>query len=77
VNVPFGLAKIQGAFMSLLPGAPLTRDQVETLKHDSMVGARAFGLADLGVTPTAMELIVPAYLERYRAGDRFADRKRA
>ena len=73
VNLPFGLAKVQATFLSVLPHPPLTRDQVESLKTDNIVSEAAQGLADLGITPTAMDLILPTYLESYRAGGRFAD----
>ena len=73
VNLPFGLAKVQATFMSILPHPPLTRDQVESLKTDNIVSKKAQGLADLGVESTAMSLILPTYLESYRAGGRFAD----
>jgi NADH dehydrogenase len=77
INMPWALAKAQGALLSLMPGVPLTADQVETLKADSVVSAKALTLADLGIAPTAMELIVPSYLARYRSGGRFADKLRA
>ncbi|MEM7650923.1 MAG: complex I NDUFA9 subunit family protein [Pseudomonadota bacterium] len=75
VNLPFGLAKVQATFLSILPNPPLTRDQVESLKTDNVVSSGAKGLSALGVTPTAMSLILPTYLETYRAGGRFADGK--
>ena len=75
VSLPFGLAKVQATFMSVLPNPPLTRDQVESLKTDNVVSKKAKGLADLGVHSTAMSLILPTYLESYRAGGRFADIK--
>jgi NADH dehydrogenase len=46
----------------------LTRDQVELLKTANVVADGAKGLADLGLAPTPIELIVPEYLARYRAG---------
>lgn len=72
INLPYGLAKVQATFMSVLPKPPLTRDQVESLKTDNIVSAKAKGLADLGVQPKTMDLILPTYLEGYRAGGRFA-----
>ena len=75
VSIPFGIAKIEAAFMSLLPHPPLTPDQVELLKADNVVDADSKGFADLGVTPTAMDIILPTYLTRYRPGGRFAEAK--
>lgn len=75
VSIPFGLAKVEATFMSLLPKPPLTRDQVESLKTDNVVSKTAQGLGDLGVTSTAMDVILPTYLQSYRSGGRFADVK--
>jgi NADH dehydrogenase len=71
VSLPWGLAKVQATFMSLLPSPLLTPDQVEALKTDTIVTDGALTFADLGLTPTAMDLILPAYLETYRAGGKF------
>lgn len=60
--LPFPIATIQAAFMELLPGKPLTRDQVRLLKRDNVVSGTLPGLADLGIVPTAVELVVPTYL---------------
>ena len=61
------------AILEILPNPMLTRDQVMLLRRDNTVGGRAEGLENLGMTPTAMEAIVPAYLAAYRAGGRFAE----
>lgn len=71
VNVPFGLAKFQAAFLGLLPKPPLTLDQVRLLQSDTIVTPGAPGLAELGVTPTTVEAIVPAYLWRFRKTGEF------
>jgi uncharacterized protein YbjT (DUF2867 family) len=68
MNVPFGLAQAQARVLELLPQPPLTRDQVELLKVDNVVAASAAGLAALDVSATPIELVVPRYLGRYRAG---------
>lgn len=77
VNLPFGMAKIQGAFLSLLPKPPLTRDQVKSLETDNIVQDGALGFQDLNINPTAMEIILPTYLACYRRGGRFANKKSA
>jgi len=71
VNLPFGIARLQAAFMELLPVPPLTRDQVTLLRNDNVVAPGALGFHDLSIEPTALEAIIPSYLERYRAGGRF------
>lgn len=72
VSLPFGLASLQAAFMELLPVPPLTRDQVTLLRRDNVVSPGALTFKDLGIEPTALEAIIPSYLERYRAGGRFS-----
>lgn len=69
---PFWFAKIKAGFLQHLPGAPLTPDQVESLKTDSVVGAKDLTLKDLAIDAKAMSVIVPEYLERFRDGGRFA-----
>lgn len=78
VSLPFGIAKAQAGFLQFIPPKPiLTPDQVTSLQSDSVVSTGAATLEDLGVRATGMELIVPAYLERFRPGGRFASRKTA
>lgn len=77
VPLPWCVATLQGHVMGMLPSPLLTADQVESLKTDTVVGAGAFGLKDLGISPTAMDAVLPTYLSRYRPGGRFGDKKRA
>lgn len=77
VSLPWGLAKVNATFLGMLPHPILTRDQVESLKTDTVVDEKALTLQDLGINPTGMALILPSYLEHYRPGGRFADKKRA
>ncbi|GGF08904.1 3-beta-hydroxy-Delta(5)-steroid dehydrogenase [Aliidongia dinghuensis] len=77
VPIPFGLATLQAAILEHLPGQLLTRDQVKLLKRDNVVSADAKTLADLGITPTAPEVIIESYLERFRTGGRHAGQKPA
>jgi len=72
VDLPFGLAALQARLMAILPSPPLTVDQVEMLKRDNVVGSGALGLPALGITPTAIEAIVPDYLDRFRKGGWYA-----
>src|SRR5712671_835343 len=68
VDLPFGLAEIQAKLMSILPNPPITPDQVELLKRDNVVSPGAMTLSSLGITPTPLEMILPAYLDRFRRG---------
>ncbi|MDG1287190.1 MAG: complex I NDUFA9 subunit family protein [Rickettsiales bacterium] len=60
VSIPFGLAKFIGFFAEFAPIPPITRDQVQLLKHDSTT--RNNGFKELGITPKPMELIIPDYI---------------
>lgn len=68
VDLPFGAAQFQARLMSLLPSPPLTTDQIELLRQDNVVSSGALTLATLGITPTAVEAILPSYLDRFRRG---------
>jgi uncharacterized protein YbjT (DUF2867 family) len=76
VEVPFGLATLQARLLSLLPKPLLTPDQVEMLRRDNVVSSGALTLSMLGITPTAVEAILPTYLDRFRKGGWY-DRRRA
>jgi NADH dehydrogenase len=69
--VPFFALSCGAAFAGLLPNAPITLDQVRLLKNDNIVGKKALTLADLGITPTCVDAVLPTYLERYRPGGLF------
>jgi uncharacterized protein YbjT (DUF2867 family) len=75
VPVPWGVARIQGMILGLLPKPLLTADQVELLKTDNVVSEQARRerrtLEGLGITPQAIEGIVPGYLYRYRKAGQF------
>ena len=77
VSLPWAIARVQAAFMSVLPAPPLTNDQITSLQTDSVVSSGARLLHDLNITPTALETILPTYLDRFRPGGRFAEKKRA
>jgi len=72
LNVPFNIAEILGSMMQIMPSPMLTADQVKLLKHDNVVAPRMLNLNSLGITPIAVEAIVPAYLSAYHSGGRFA-----
>ncbi len=68
IDVPVGLARLQARFMELLPGKPLTRDQLLMLQQDNIVALDMPGLKELDIVPTPVELVVPGYLRRFRPG---------
>ena len=75
INHPFGVASLQARLMAILPNPPLTADQVEMLKRDNVVSSGALTLATLGITPTAVEAILPTYLDRFRRGGWYERRR--
>ena len=68
VNMPVPLVRLQACLLELLPGKLLTRDQLKMLARDNVVASNALGFSELGISPTAVEQIVPDYLRRFRAG---------
>ena len=62
VPIPFFVAEIQGTMLQMLPTPALTRDQVELLKTDNVLGGGAPGLGALGISPTPLEAVLPTYL---------------
>ncbi len=74
VPLPFPVASAMGCIaqgvttlVPILPGPAITVDQVRLLKRDNVPSAGSAGLTDLGIAPTAVEVIIPTYLARYRA----------
>jgi hypothetical protein len=65
------MADIQASVLQLLPMPLLTRDQVALLRVDNVLSGTRPGLPELGIRPTAVELILPTYLDVYRKGGRF------
>jgi NADH dehydrogenase len=70
VSVPASLLAGPAALMEWLPTPPLTRDQILLLLRDNVMAPDRLGLAQLGITPTALELVLPTYLDRFRRGSR-------
>lgn len=75
VTLPFGLASLAAGLTQWLPKAPLTKDQVELLKSDTVVSAAAEAegrtLRGLGITPTALASVLGSYLWRFRKSGQF------
>ncbi len=62
VSIPFGLASFIGKMGEYCPKPPLTRDQVKLLKYNNIINPTIKSFNHLGITPTAVEIIVPEYL---------------
>jgi uncharacterized protein YbjT (DUF2867 family) len=76
VPVPFWFAKLQAAFLQLLPNPMLTIDQVRLLETDNVVSEAAKRsrrtLDGLGIEPVAIASVVPDYLEQFRPRGQFS-----
>ena len=80
VPLPAFAGRLQALAMELLPGEPLmSRDNIDSMQVPNVASGSLPGLAWLGITPTALEAVAPAYLghspgraryERWRAGAR-------
>jgi uncharacterized protein YbjT (DUF2867 family) len=76
--LPWPMASAIGSLAELggfLVEPPITPDQVILLKSDNVVSGAYPGLAELGITPTTLEAVLPSYLYRYRKGGQYADQE--
>ncbi|HEX5340633.1 MAG TPA: complex I NDUFA9 subunit family protein [Gammaproteobacteria bacterium] len=60
IGLPGWASWLQAATMEWLPGKPLSLDNYNSLKLDSVCSANA--LHELGITPTPLEAVLPDYL---------------
>ena len=58
IPVPFLVWDTLAGVMALHPNPPLTRDQVQLLRQDNVVGEQALTLQDLGVLPVPVEEVL-------------------
>ncbi len=70
--VPYVVGEVLAVFAGILPSPPLTRDQITLMKTDNVVGGQVPALADLGIEPTAVETVLPTYMNRFRRRGRRA-----
>lgn len=84
LRLPFWLAKLQALLTWPLPNTlrPITVDQVRSLQSDNVVSEAAMKehrtLQDLGVAnPTAVESVVPGYLQRFNPRGQYAGYRNA
>ena len=62
VPVPFGAWYGIARVAEMLPGAPVTRNQVELMEIDTVVSPALPGFADLGISPRPMEAVLESML---------------
>ena len=73
VGLPDRLAYLQALLMEFAPVEMLSRDNLDSAKVDSVISAAAMQAmkAELGVTPAAMEVVVPGYLSGQSPKERY------
>lgn len=70
--VPSALLRPIAGILQMIPGAPITQDQLVLLESDCVVADGALGLSDLGIDAASVAAIAPTYLMRFRDGGQFA-----
>lgn len=78
VNIPFFVGRLMGGSFDIVKAmtgglvcGPATKDQVLNLAKDNIVSDDAKGLADLGISPTSVDAVLPEYLWRFRSGGQY------
>jgi uncharacterized protein YbjT (DUF2867 family) len=71
ISLPDGVAGLLAGF-GFLPGAPITRDQLQMLQQDNVVAPGADGFEAIGFTPTPLAAVAMQWLVRYRREGRFS-----
>jgi NADH dehydrogenase len=62
VPVPFGVWHSLAWLAEMLPGAPVSRNQVELMQIDTIASPSLPGFADLGISPRPMEALLQSML---------------
>ena len=62
VPVPFGVWHALAWVAEVVPGAPITRSQVELMQVDTVASPSELGFADLGISPRPMEPVLESML---------------
>ena len=68
------MARVTGALSFLTGGLapqPVTSDQLLELRRDNVVSDGARGFEALGITPTALEAVLPSYLWQFRPSGQY------
>jgi len=62
--IPFVIWELLAALASVLPNPPLTRDQIELMRHDNIVDPDVAGFAELGIEPCGLEDLLSMCLDQ-------------
>ncbi len=76
IPLPWSVAGLMAKLTQWIPGAPVTVDQIESLKNDKIVSAAAKRqgrtLAGMGIEAKTLAAILPSYLVRFRVHGQFS-----
>lgn len=61
--IPFLVWELLATLASVLPNPPLTRDQIELMRHDNIVDPDAAGFAELDIEPRGLEDLLSLCLD--------------
>ncbi len=75
LRLPDGASRLQARLLEFAPGKPFTRDNYLSLQQDSV--CQQDGLAELGIVPTPMSAVVPAFLQQRSARGHFNQLRRS
>ena len=64
VPLPFALWRILASGAEVLPGSPLTRNQVALMQRDNIASTDCPGLSSLDIAPTEVETLLSAFMDR-------------
>jgi NADH dehydrogenase len=79
LGLPFWVGNLMGRAFGIgqtltggLIKAPITRDQVASLRRHNVAAASARGFDALGISPVAIDTLLPEYLWRFRPSGQYA-----
>ncbi|NOE33693.1 MULTISPECIES: complex I NDUFA9 subunit family protein [unclassified Ruegeria] len=81
IGMPFFAARIMAGVLDIIkfvsfqlfPNNILTRDQLKNLRNDNVVADEAKSFAELRITPTTLESVLPEYLWKFRPSGQYDD----
>ncbi len=71
IPVPYAVIWPIAWILEKLPMPLITTNQLQLMKVDNVASGTKPGLKDLGITPTAAELILPSYMVTHRQGGQY------
>ena len=63
------MALAAGLICQYLPGRVVAADDVRQVTSERIVSGQFPGLAELGIAPTTLELVLPTYMSRFQPSD--------